>query len=136
MKQKTLLSVIMTLLCAMSFAEAPETTPVYPYNPNATFQLYPTTNIWTFLKLDTSTGEIWIVQFSTKLHENVFEYPLSTENQNEVGIPTQSGRYILYPTQNIYNYIMLDQINGRTWQVQWSINKESRFVRRIYKSYQ
>lgn len=136
MKQKLILSVIMALLCAMSFAEVPETTPVYPYNPNATFQLYPTSNIWTFLKLDTSTGEIWIVQFSTKSYDNTFEYPLSTENQNEIGMLSQSGRYILYPTQNIYNYIMLDQFNGRTWQVQWSGDKENRFVRRIYKSYQ
>ncbi|MBU2928600.1 hypothetical protein [Winogradskyella psychrotolerans] len=40
--------------------------------------------------------------------------------------------YRLFSTKNIYNFILLDQIDGRTWQVQWSIDKEDRMVIRIY----
>ena len=42
------------------------------------------------------------------------------------------GRFILYPTNNIYNFILLNQIDGRTWQVQWNNEQEKRFVSRIY----
>ena len=42
------------------------------------------------------------------------------------------GQYKLYPTKNMYNFIMVDTINGFTWQVQWSTEKESRMVIMIY----
>jgi hypothetical protein len=37
-------------------------------------------------------------------------------------------RFTLYPTQNMYNFILLDQIDGKTWQVQWSTDPELRGV--------
>ena len=33
-------------------------------NPNASYRLYPTTNMWTFLKLNTEDRRIWQVQYS------------------------------------------------------------------------
>ena len=42
------------------------------------------------------------------------------------------GRFKLYPTNNMFNFIMLDVINGKTWQVQWSTEPENRIVNRIY----
>ncbi|MDR0660360.1 MAG: hypothetical protein LBG19_06065 [Prevotellaceae bacterium] len=39
-----------------------------------------------------------------------------------------NGRFTLYPTQNIYSFILLDQLDGRTWQVQWSIESKNRIV--------
>jgi len=44
----------------------------------------------------------------------------------------RNGRFFLYPTTNIYNFILLDQIDGRTWQVQWNTEKSDRMVLRIY----
>ena len=44
----------------------------------------------------------------------------------------RNGRFFLYPTTNIYNFILLDQIDGRTWQVQWNTEKSDRVVKRIY----
>jgi hypothetical protein len=44
----------------------------------------------------------------------------------------RNGRFFLYPTDNIYNFILLDQIDGRAWQVQWNIEKSDRMVIRIY----
>jgi hypothetical protein len=43
-----------------------------------------------------------------------------------------NGRFFLYPTTNSYNFILLDQIDGRAWQVQWNIEKSDRMVLRIY----
>lgn len=43
-----------------------------------------------------------------------------------------NGRFTLYPTNNIYNFILLDQINGKAYQVQWNSDKDKRFVSRIY----
>ena len=40
----------------------------------------------------------------------------------------QNGRFFLYPTKNIYNFILLDQIDGRTWQVQWSYDENKRII--------
>lgn len=129
-------SLLTTLLLVCSLLAYCEITDVYPYNNKAAYQLYPTQNRWTFLKLNTTNGEIWIVQYSTGDDYNTMEYPLSTEDLNISKSDAQIGRYILYPTQNMFNFIMLDQVDGRTWQVQWNQEKEHRFIQRIYKSYQ
>lgn len=59
-------------------------------------------------------------------HER-FEYSLNeielVYNDEEV-----NGRFKLEPTQNIYNFILLDQIDERVWQVQWSFKANERFV--------
>ncbi len=36
--------------------------------------------------------------------------------------------YRIYPTQNMWTFILLDQYNGKTWQVQWAIEPENRAV--------
>jgi hypothetical protein len=38
------------------------------------------------------------------------------------------GRFTLYSTENIYNFMLLDQEDGRSWQVQWSIEQEKRLI--------
>ena len=40
----------------------------------------------------------------------------------------QNGRFKLYPTDNRYNFIMVDVIDGRTWQVQWNVDEDKRLV--------
>ncbi|MGM9847258.1 MAG: hypothetical protein ACI31F_04840, partial [Muribaculaceae bacterium] len=77
------------------------------------------------LKLDTRTGKISIVQFSVEGDNKRFEYVLSDVSRAENEIP---GRFILQPTQNMYNFIMLDQLSGQTYQVQWSFDEDKRFV--------
>lgn len=91
------------------------------------FKLFPTQNLWTFIKLDTQTGLMWQVQYSVERDEDRFEYdlnhkPLITTDKKV------NGRFELYPTQNIYNFILLDRIDGKTWQVQWSFDEENRAV--------
>lgn len=94
------------------------------------YELYPTQNMYMFLKLDTRNGRIWQVQYSMK-EDNRFEnvlnmIPLVPEKDESV------GRFKLYPTQNMYTYMLLDRINGYTYQVQWSHKYENRLVLPIY----
>lgn len=89
------------------------------------YKLYPTQNMWNFLKLDTRNGIISIVQFSIEDDNKQFEYPLSITPLCDSSNP---GRFILQPTENMYNFIMLDQTTGQTYQVQWSFEENKRFV--------
>ena len=69
---------------------------------------------------------MWQVQFDIK-GNNRFVTNLSSESlvikENEV-----NDRFILYSTQNIYTFILLDQLDGRTWQVQWSMDSKDRGI--------
>lgn len=90
------------------------------------YKLYPTVNMWTFLKLDTRNGRIWQVQWSLE-RDNRFEtflslFPIVGKDEEA------NGRFILYPTTNSFNFIMLDQVNGKTYQVQWSQDPRNRNV--------
>lgn len=96
---------------------------------NLTYRLFSTRNMYTFIKLNTKNGQMWQVQWDTK--SNQLETPLSlitlvTKEEEK------NGRFFLYPTTNIYNFILLDQIDGRVWQVQWNIEEKDRMVIRIY----
>lgn len=123
------------------------------------YKLYPTENMYTFIKLDTSNGLMWQVQYGVgdvdalqsvlsdwKLAETVDEIteeyneiykdweennekpPLSLERVLAIETIAKNGRFKLYPTQNMYNFILLDVIDGYTYQVQWNIDKDKRFV--------
>ena len=98
-------------------------------NAEPIFKLYPTRNMWNFLKLDTRNGKISMVQFSVEDNEKQFEYELSNKALCDNTAP---GRFILHPTENIYNFIMLDQVSGQTYQVQWSFDEDKRFVTPIH----
>lgn len=92
-----------------------------------TYQLYPTKNMYTFLELNTISGQIWIVQWSIEDNKR-FVYVLDknariTEEDKKI-----SGRFSLHPTENMYNFILLDNIDGRCWQVQWSFEENNRLV--------
>ena len=98
----------------------------------ARYKLYPTQNIWTFIKVDTQTGQLWQVQYSVNDDSNRTEYDLNPKPliTNVTGI---NGRFNLYPTQNIYNFILLDQVDVRLWQVQWSLEEGNRAIFPIKK---
>lgn len=103
--------------------------PEFSQSPTAKYRLFPTQNIWTFIKLDTSNGKLWVVQFSMN-HENRFEVPLSTTPRCSTD-GAKNGRFTLYSTSNIYTFIMLDQTSGKLWQVQWGNRNEDLMVMNI-----
>jgi uncharacterized membrane protein len=90
------------------------------------YRLFPTENMWTFIKLNTRNGQMWQVQFDAQGDNRNESYlslsPLIT-TENEI-----NDRFTLYPTQNIYTFILLDQVNGKLWQVQWSTKVENRGI--------
>ncbi len=92
------------------------------------YKLYATENMWTFLELDTATGIIWQVQYSVKGDDYRFKstlnrFSLLPEGQKEI-----AGRFELHKTQNLYNFILVDTRDGRTWQVQWSTEPDDRGI--------
>ena len=99
---------------------------------NSIYQLFPTKNYWTFIKLDTRNGKMWQVHFSIEDVKNTGELILNSlslvDKEEEM-----NGRFTLYPTENMYNFLLLDQISGIVVQVQWSLDAKKRGIVSIVK---
>lgn len=95
MKRITFLFFILLSLVSFSNAAEPATVIAPTTNAVNNYLLYPTTNIYTFLKLDTRNGKIWQVQYS--MDENEFEVVL---NSRELVTSGKPGQFALYPTTN------------------------------------
>lgn len=126
------ITLIFALFATISFAQSTSETTRQniPTDSAVAYRLFSTQNMYTFIKLDTRNGQMWQVQWSTKGSQYRFETTLSDVplvNKDE----EKNDRFFLYPTTNIYNFILLDQVDGRTWQVQWGKEGE-RAVIRIY----
>lgn len=94
------------------------------------YKLYPTENIYTFLQLDTKTGMIEQVQWSLD-SDNEGTFSINSEDLT-YGFGFGSGSFELYPTKNMYQFLLLDKTTGRKWHVQWGIGDSKRWIRRIY----
>jgi len=95
------------------------------------YKLFPTKNTWALIKLNTRNGKISQVHYS--LSSDNFDGELSINSYSLVSPEEEAnGRFTLYPTPNTYNFILLDQIDGKTWQVQWNNDDDKRFINRIY----
>lgn len=98
------------------------------------YKMYKTENMYNLLKLDTRLGKVWMVQYGIKGSSEAMT--IEIDDAILYGYSEQygyNGRFELYPTNNTYNFIMLDTKTGYTYQVQWYINDANRrFVRPIY----
>lgn len=95
------------------------------------YKLYPTDNLYTLLQLDTKTGKIEQVQWSLDSKEEG-TFTINGDDLNW-GYGHGSGTYELYPTKNMYQFILIDKTDGRKWHVQWGTGgSTSRWIRRIY----
>lgn len=92
------------------------------------YKMYKTENIYNLLKLDTATGIIEIVQWSLKSKNEFSTYI----NSRELTYTPKIGKFELYPTNNMYQFILLDTTDGRTWHVQWGTKSSEMWIRRIY----
>ena len=129
--KKIMIFLVIGLASISAFAQSTSEAPIQNISTDSTvvYRLFSTRNMYTFIKLNTRNGQMWQVQWSTESQYR-FETILSDIpriNKEE----EKNGRFFLYPTTNIYNFILLDQIDGRVWQVQWGKEKE-RMVIRIY----
>lgn len=129
--KKILCIVVMALVAQFTFAQSvdfPATE--YTQDPKANYRLYQTKNIYNFIKLDTRTGQMEMVQWSIKDFPSTYTLSdIKRVDNPEDEIP---GRFTLYATKNFYNFVLLDQIDGRSWQVQWSTDSDNMMVLRIY----
>lgn len=92
------------------------------------YKIYKTDNIYNMLKLDTATG--WIEQVQWSLDSNK-EFSIAL-NPQILSYKGKIGTFELFPTNNIYQFILLDTTDGRVWHVQWGTESEKRWIRRIY----
>ena len=120
-----------------------------PQRVDAAFRLFETQNVWNFLLLDTRYGRVWQVQFSIDENAESFmiELPLTHAsrgrressaiappafpNPKRSTIVPSPGTFTLYPTQNRWNFLLLNQETGEMWQCQYSLGAGTRFKRPI-----
>ena len=100
---------------------------VPPRRSDVRFTLTPTQNIWTFLLLDSYNGRVWQVQYA--LSDSTFSGRLAI-NEDALTPPTSAhvGRFTIQETHNIFNFLLLDQDDGRVWQIQWSNDDKARGI--------
>jgi hypothetical protein len=126
--------VLAVILPSAALAQTHDSIPEPTQNTEVTYRLFRTQNIYTLLKLDTRNGHVWQVQWNTESEKRfvapIYPYgrnPCSSTALGTVCQPTtlvkggeaRVGRFTLYPTPNIYTFILLDQDTGSIWQVQW-----------------
>lgn len=99
----------------------------FTQDPKAKYRLYPTQNMYIFIRLDTSNGILDLVQWSTDFANQTIQ-PLSPYKRVNSPQDEKPGRFTLYATTNIYTFIMLDQLTGKVWQVQWAFEPGDRNV--------
>lgn len=127
--KRILLSIILALIAVISSAqvEVKQSQELSTQNTRSVpYRLFPTQNRWTFIKLNTRSGQMWQVQYSMESETRFTTFlnldPLVSKDK-EV-----NDRFTLYPTENIFTFILLDQLTGKTWQVQWSMDPENRGI--------
>ena len=129
--KRLLFSLIICLFSFVTFAQSTSDVPIQNISADSAvvYRLFSTKNTYTFIKLNTRNGQMWQVQWGT---ESKYRFETTLSDISRVNESEEkNGRFFLYPTSNIYNFILLDQINGRTWQVQWGKEAE-RMVIPIY----
>ena len=109
------------------------------------YKVYPTENKEVSLKLDSATGEVWQVEIGVETGEEVaskidfisnktdstFEKVTDFSDVMKNFRVAQNGRFELFPTNNIYEFLMVDTILGTTYQVQWHNQQEKRLISAI-----
>ena len=92
------------------------------------YKIYPTENIYILIKLDTQTGRLELIQWSLKSKDEISV----TLNGNDLSIYDGLNSFELYPTKNMYQFILLDKATGRNWHVQWGTKSSEMWIKRIY----
>ena len=109
------------------------------------YKVYPTENKEISLKLDSATGEVWQVEIGVETGEEIaskidfisnktvstFEKVTDFSDVMKNFRVAQNGRFELFPTNSIYEFLMVDTILGTTYQVQWHNQQEKRLISAI-----
>jgi len=117
--RKLFFTSIIILWTISAFAQSTSDAPIQNISTDSSvvYRLFSTKNMYMFIKLNTRNGKMWQVQWGT---ESKYQFETTLSDISRVNKDEEkNGRFFLYPTTNIYNFILLDQIDGRAWQVQW-----------------
>ena len=88
--------------------------------------MFRTENMYTYLELDTRTGRIWQVSFAVSKDAVRAKFFINSE---ALATTPEDGRFTLYPTDNMWTFILVDQVAGNVWQAQFSMDRsEGRFI--------
>lgn len=122
------ITLFLLLYIAKSFGQNISSAPIQINSIDSTvvYKLFPTQNASTFIKLNTRNGQMWQVE-SNKSNKNRAVTTLSTiflANKEE----ERNGRFVLYQTFNFFDFILLDQIDGRMWQITWGREKDRKVL--------
>ena len=89
---------------------------------NGRYKLYKTENLWNFLLLDTYTGMIYQVQFSTDSLHRAW-WPINEQDLRK-DKTLQGSNFYLKETGNIWTFDLIDNSTGDVWIVQFSVQDD------------
>ena len=98
------------------------------YHSAGRYRLYPTENTYNFLQLNTQTGEVYQIQWSSEKEE---EFTVAVNSKKLVDMTMPIGTFEMYPTENMYQFLLLNTISGEVYHLQWGMNKKERWIRKI-----
>ncbi|QES88848.1 hypothetical protein [Rhizosphaericola mali] len=127
-----LITLVILFFAKSSYSQTEPQIPVQNISTDSSvvYRLFATKNMYNFIKLNTRNGQMSQVQWgadSDHRFESTLSYTSLVSEREE-----RNGRFFLYPTTNIYNFLLLDQFDGRMWQVQWNFDNDKKMVIRIY----
>lgn len=123
MRLKKIIVLIFVCFVCIGFCFSEEILKTEPYqNPEAGHRIFRTDYFSILFQLDTTTGKLWIVEYNIE-NDSYKKYVFNSENLAE-GKPQKQGRFTMYPTWNKWVFILVDQIDGTLWRVDWSFDKE------------
>ena len=130
---KKLLAILIVVLFAnpASADEPVEFIESFQQSLNAPYRLFNTTNVNTLIVLETSTGKLYQIHPGIGENSVMGYYPINEKDLTPEGSESESNRFTLYPTPNIYSFVLVDQLVGRFWRVKWNYEYEKRFIQQL-----
>ena len=99
MKSSLILLIIFCSLCSLVNAQT------------VNYEFYDTKNIHNKLRLNVKTGEVIQIQ----------DDGITKTLQKSIEPDSMTSRFKLIKTENMWNFILLDEFAGRLWQVQFTV---------------
>lgn len=80
------------------------------------FKMFATQNMWTFIMLDSFTGKLWQVQYSTQSRDDI----LCVSINDQVLESGEESIFTIQPMTNMYQYYLISNKSGAMWKFQWT----------------
>jgi hypothetical protein len=97
------------------------TLPLSPNDGIERYSLHKTKNMWTYILLDETKGKLWQCQFSVKEGDDS-RFCLSINSSSLSS--TTIRKFSIQPLTSMFQYYLINQLNGEMWMFQWSTKDE------------